>query len=76
VQHDAPDNPQNTPQIPSPEMTEDPMRDPNGNTGYPRSTRLWPTASTTLDTGKDPVSTPIDYNIVDRGNDCDDDHDR
>jgi hypothetical protein len=74
--HDAPDNPQNTPLIPSPEMTEDLDKDPRDNRGYRRSTRLRPTDSTTLDTGNDPVSTPVDYNMVNQRNDHDDDHDR
>jgi hypothetical protein len=73
--HDTPDNPQDTPPIPSPEMTEDLDKDPKDNRGYQRSTRLGPTDSTTLDTGNDPVPTPTDYNSVDKRNDRDSDHD-
>jgi hypothetical protein len=32
--HDAPDNPQNIPQIPSPSVQEDPERDPKETRGY------------------------------------------
>ena len=73
--HDALDNPQDTPPIPSPEVTEGPEKDPNDNRGYRRSNRLRPTDST-MDTGNDPVPTSTEYNSIDRVDDRDSDHNR
>jgi hypothetical protein len=64
--HDAPDNPLNIPQGPSPGSGTDSGRNLPESQMTRRSSRLWPTDSTIPDTEGRQVSTLNDYNVVNR----------
>jgi hypothetical protein len=74
--HDAPDNPPNIPRGPSPGSGTDSRRNLPKSRMTRQSSRLWPTTSTILDTEGRHLSTPNNYDVIERQSDRKSNHDQ